>query len=47
MTSKIFFFKSHAEDEAMRKFPDFFLYFENVLFEVKASGLQLKFNIFR
>ena len=27
--------------------PDFFLFFEKALSEVKASALQLRFNIFR
>ena len=37
-----FFFKNHAENEAGRLIPDLFLFFKNVFFEVKASGLQLR-----
>ena len=47
MTREIFVFKSHVENEAGRLVPDFFLFFKKALFEVKASGLQLSFNIFR
>ena len=39
---KIFFFKNHAENGAGRLVPDFFLFFKKVLFEVKASGFQLR-----
>ena len=39
--------KNHAENEAERLVPDLFLYFRKVLFEVKVSGLQLSFNIYR
>ena len=28
-------------------FPDLFLFFKKALYEVKASGLQLNFNILR
>ena len=42
MTTEIFFFKNHAENEAGRLVPDLFLY---DLYEVKASGLQLCFNM--
>ena len=41
------FCKNHAETEAGRQVPDFFLFLEKVLYEIKASGLQLSFNIFR
>ena len=41
------FFKTHAENEAGRLVPDLFLFFKKALFEVKASVLQLSFNIFR
>ena len=43
----IFFFKNHAENEAGTMVPDLFLFFKEALHEVKASGLQLSFNIFR
>ena len=39
------FFKNHAEKETGRLGPDLFLFFEKALYEVKASGLQLRFNI--
>ena len=44
---KIFFFKIHAVNEAGRLVSDLILLFENALFEVKASDLQLQFNMFR
>ena len=34
------------ENEAGRLVSDFFLFFKRALHEVKASGLQLSFNIF-
>ena len=40
------FLKNHAENEAARVVPDLFLFFKKPLSEVKASGLQLSFNIF-
>ena len=40
-------FKNHAENEAGRLVPDLFLIFKKALHEVKASGLRLRFNIFR
>ena len=46
MTRKIFFFKNNAENEAGRLVPDLFLFFEKALYELKASGMQLSFNIF-
>ena len=42
-----FFFKNHAENKSGRLVPDLFLFFQKALFEVKASGLQLSFKIFR
>ena len=39
-------FKNHAEIEAGRLVPDLLLLFKNALYELKASGLQLSFNIF-
>ena len=47
MIREIFFFKNHAENKAGRLVPDLFLFFEKALYEVKANGLQLEFNIFR
>ena len=44
---KIFFFKNHAENGAGTLIPDLFFIFEKDLYEVKASGLHLSFNIFR
>ena len=44
-SSKIFFFKNHAENEAGRLAPDLFLLFNKALHEAKASGLQLSFTI--
>ena len=43
----MFFFKNHTENEAERLIPDLFLFLEKVLYEVKASGPALSFNIFR
>ena len=41
------FFKNYAENEAGRLVPDLFLFFEKASYEVKVSGLQLSFDIFR
>ena len=41
----MFFFKNHAENELGRLVPDLF-FFQKALYEAKASGLQLSFNIF-
>ena len=43
----IFFFKNPAENESGRLPPDHFLFSRKALNEVKASGLQLSFKIFR
>ena len=43
---KKFFFKNYAENEAGQLVPDLFLFFKKALYEVKANGLQLSFNIF-
>ena len=40
------FLKIRAENEAGILVPDLFLFLREVLFEVKASGLHLNFNIF-
>ena len=42
-----FFFKNRAENETGTLVPDLFLFLKKALDEVKASGLQLSFNIFR
>ena len=39
-------FKNYAENETGRLVPDLFLFFKKAKYEVKASGLQLSFNIF-
>ena len=44
---KIYFFENHGENEAGGLVPDHFLFFKKALYEVKASVLQLSFNIFR
>ena len=42
---KTFFFKNHAENEAGRLVLGHFLFFKKAVYEVKASDLQLSFNI--
>ena len=42
----IFLKKNHAENEAGSLVPHLLLFFEIALYEVKAGGLQLTFNIF-
>ena len=37
----MFFFKNHAENEAGRLFPDFFIFLKKALNEVKASFCSL------
>ena len=39
--------KKYEENDAGRLLPDLSLFFKNALYEVKASGLQLSFNLFR
>ena len=46
-TIEIFFFKNHAENEAGRLVPYLILFFKKAFYEMKASGLELSFNIFR
>ena len=46
ITKEILFFKSHAENEIRRLVP-ILCFFEKALYEVKTSGLQFSFNIFR
>ena len=36
---------NHAENETGRLVPDFFLFFKKILYEIKASGVQLSFTI--
>ena len=38
---------NHAEIEAGGLVPNLFLLLKKVLYEIKASGLQISFNIFR
>ena len=44
---EIFLFKTHAENKAGRLVQDLFLFLKKTLYGVKASGLRLRFNIFR
>ena len=47
MIREVFFFKKYAKNEARRLISDPFLFFKKALYEIKASGLKLGFNIFR
>ena len=47
MTREIFFFKTHAVNEAGRLDPDLFLFFKEALYKLKECVLQLGFTIFR
>ena len=47
ITGEIVSFKNHTKNEARRLVPDLFLFFKKGLYEVKSSGLQFSFNIFR
>ena len=40
------FFRNHEENETGRLVAELFLLFKKVLFKVKSSGLNLRFNIF-
>ena len=40
------FLKIHAENEAEKLVPNFFSCFKKALYELKASGQHLSFNIF-
>ena len=40
------FHENLAENKVGRLVPDLFLFFKKAVYEVKASGLQLSFNIF-
>ena len=44
---KNIFFKNHTQNEAGRPVSDLFLFLKKALYEVKTSGLQLSFNIYR
>ena len=39
--------KYHAENETRKLVPNLFLFFKKALYEIKASGLELSFIIFR
>ena len=41
------FFKIHAKNEAAKLVPGLFLFLKKALYEVKASDLQLSFNMFQ
>ena len=43
---KIFFSKIHAKSEVRRLVPDLFLFFKNVLYEIKASDQHFSSTIF-
>ena len=43
----MFFFKNYAKNEGGRLVRDLFSFFKKALSEVKASGLQLSFEILR
>ena len=40
------FIKNHTQNESERLVSDYFLFFKKTLYEIKASGLHLSFNIF-
>ena len=44
---EIFFFKNYAENESGELVSELFLFFEKPIYEVKASYLNVNFNIFR
>ena len=44
---KNIFFKNHADNKSGKLSSRPFLFFKKALYEVKASGLQLSFDIFR
>ena len=39
--------ENHSENEAGKLDPDLFLFFKKALYEMKASDVQLRFNIFQ
>ena len=42
-----FFFKNHARNETRKLVSGLFVFFIKALYQIKSSGLQLSFNIFR
>ena len=44
---EVFFFKNNAESEPGKLVQGLFLFFKKALYEVKASGIHLSFNIYR
>ena len=44
--NKNIFLQKSCKNEDGRLFPDLILFSQKALFEVKASGLQFRFNIF-
>ena len=44
---KNIFFKNHTQNEAGRPVSDLFLFLKKALYEVKTSGLQPSFIIYR
>ena len=46
-SNRYIFLKNHAENEAGRLVPDLFTFSEKALYEIKANGRELSFNIFR
>ena len=42
---EIFFFKNYAENESEELVSELFLFFEKPIYEVKASYLNVNFNI--
>ena len=43
----MFFFKCYAENKAERLVPDLFFFFKEAFCVVKASALELSFNLFK
>ena len=41
----MYLFKNHVENKVERVIPGLFLFFKKALYEKKASGPQLSFNI--
>ena len=44
---ELFFFRNITENQAARLVRDFFFFLKKAIYQVKASGLQPSFNIFR
>ena len=47
ITRVIFLFKNHGKNKVRRLVQDLFLFFQEALYKVKASGVQLSVSIFR